>query len=510
MLRKQALNAVWPLQNKLTENNYVLSPVPGTPLAELVKANLKAGDAFYIQDGENYVAPCDLLERNSLEKDQLEVCRHDIVLTELVGTIGKSLGNQLDVARNIVQPMVREAFEKIEIEERKRHRINQCQYDIVPLFFNGIWDSAILESMTEKYANSPIESLPVFEGLPAMTGDELQARMKTNTRLDSDIEKLLADSPADYLINVYRAFFLNDWNSNDKVSGTSYVNNWSLDKKELNNDVYSCNKLILVYLLARDLAQNPPSGTDMELAELRAKCTVLMVQAARAICGVLRKRDTYKRTKLLVLKWPDGKPWPNHQGDVLVVNGDVYNQYLKEGGTPEALIGCALSDRTEQYANIVSNTPAYLKEWQRNERVINDYMRSNHMTTIISSTNDVITSMINTMDDDKLTAERPVLHARLRDAVRQLDSRGAEELYTYVRNVVCDVFWPHTDAKRVLKSIDAHMESEDNRMDPREAAMYAVIDLLADWLGNMIDIRSETQTPTGVMSPIEVLPGKAF
>jgi hypothetical protein len=40
--------------------------------------------------------------------------------------------------------------------------------------------------------------------------------------------------------------------------------------------------------------------------------------------------------------------------------------------------------------------------------------------------------------------------------------------------------------------------------------MYAVIDLLADWLGNMIDIRSETQTPTGVMSPIEVLPGKAF
>jgi hypothetical protein len=191
MLRKQALNAVWPLQNKLTENNYVLSPVPGTPLAELVKANLKAGDAFYIQDGENYVAPCDLLERNSLEKDQLEVCRHDIVLTELVGTIGKSLGNQLDVARNIVQPMVREAFEKIEIEERKRHRINQCQYDIVPLFFNGIWDSAILESMTEKYANSPIESLPVFEGLPAMTGDELQARMKTNTRLDSDIEKLL-------------------------------------------------------------------------------------------------------------------------------------------------------------------------------------------------------------------------------------------------------------------------------------------------------------------------------
>ena len=156
MLRKQALNAVWPLQNKLTENNYVLSPIPGTPLAELVKANLKAGDAFYIQDGENYVAPCDLLERNSLEKDQLDVCRHDIVLTELVGTIGKSLGNQLDVARNIVQPMVREAFEKIEIEERKRHRINQCQYDIVPLFFNGIWDSAILESMTEKYANSPI------------------------------------------------------------------------------------------------------------------------------------------------------------------------------------------------------------------------------------------------------------------------------------------------------------------------------------------------------------------
>jgi hypothetical protein len=92
MLRKQALNAVWPLQNKLTENNYVLSPVEGTPLSELVKANLKAGDAYYIQNGENYIAPTELLERNSLEKDQLEVCRHDIVLAEQLLAASTSSG----------------------------------------------------------------------------------------------------------------------------------------------------------------------------------------------------------------------------------------------------------------------------------------------------------------------------------------------------------------------------------------------------------------------------------
>jgi hypothetical protein len=509
MLRKQALNAVWPLQNKLTENNWVLSPVEGTPLATLVKANLKAGDTFYIQEGNDFTPPDRLLEKNSLEKDQLGINRHDLVLTELVDTIGKSLGNQLDVARNIVQPMVKEAFEKIENEERKRHRVNQCQYDIVPMFFNGIWDSSILESMTDKYANSPIESLPSFDGFPAMSGEELLGRMKTNTRLDKDIEELLDDSPADYLVNVYRAFFLEDYTANDKVSGTSYVNNWGLDKRELNNDIYSCNKLILVYLLARDFAQNPPAGVDMDLATLRTKCTVVMVQAARAICGVLRKRDSYKRTKQLVLKWPEGKPWPVGQNDVIVVNGDVYQVFLKEGGTPEALIGCALADRSENYAMVIANTPAYIKEWQRNERLINDYMRSNHMTTIMSATNDVLTSMINTMDEHQLPAQRPVLHQRLRDAVRQLDGKSSEELYNYVRNVVCDVFWPHTDAKRILKSIDAHMESEDNRMDPREAAMFAVIDLLADWLGAMIDIKSEQPNQVGVMSPIEVVPGKA-
>lgn len=510
MLRKQALNAVWPLQNKLTENNYVLSPMLNTPLAELIKVNLKAGDAFYIQDGENYVSPTDLLERNSLEKDQLGVCRHDLVLTELVETIGKSLGNQLDVARNIVKPMVQEAFEKVEQEERKRHRINQCQYDIMPFFFNGVWDSNILESMVEKYADTPIESLPVFEGLPAISGEELSGRLMTNTRLDGEVKSLLDDCPPDYLVNVYRAFFLGDWTANDKVSGSKYVNNWNLDKKELNNDLYSCNKLIVVYLLARNLGTNPPAGADIELDELRLKCTTLMTQAARAICAVLRKRDMNKRTKLMVLKWPDGKPWPTHNYDIIVVNGDVYNQFLQAGGTPEALIGCALTDRTDNYETIVSNTPAYIKEWQRNERLINDYMRSNHMSTIISATNDVITSMINTTDTDKLPADKAILHQRLREAVKQADGKTGEELYSYVRNVVCDVFWPHTDAKRVLISIDAHMDREDNRMDPREAAMYAVVDLLADWLAAMIDIRSEAPTTVGVMTPVEVLPGKAF
>ena len=52
---------------------------------------------------------------------------------------------------------------------------------------------------------------------------------------------------------------------------------------------------------------------------------------------------------------------------------------------------------------------------------------------------------------------------------------------------MCKVFFPHTQALRILSDIDAHAQNNPS-LSPREAATLATIDLVCEWAASQIDV----------------------
>ena len=59
--------------------------------------------------------------------------------------------------------------------------------------------------------------------------------------------------------------------------------------------------------------------------------------------------------------------------------------------------------------------------------------------------------------------------------------------YEYVRVIICKVFFPQTEALRILTEIDAHA-ANNPALTPREAATLTTIDLVCGWVASQIDV----------------------
>ena len=92
-------------------------------------------------------------------------------------------------------------------------------------------------------------------------------------------------------------------------------------------------------------------------------------------------------------------------------------------------------------------------------------------------------------EDDKSIVIDPkdTLRARALDVVAATPISASLTTYQYVRTVVCKVFFPHTQALRILSDIDAHAQNNPS-LSPREAATLATIDLVCEWAASQIDV----------------------
>lgn len=437
-----------------------LDVIPNTPLASLVVETTPV------------VTPTVGLEAEAIYQqtevtDITGINRHEMVLDEVVGTLGEAMVEQMRMVRCDVLPMVKRVA-SLAIDAANEVKLGE--YVIESFFLAEIHDNEAIVELLARWDSYPSSKVISPIGFQKLEESEIITLAATGSpRLDEPMAEMIGRHPASWATSVYEEYF-----------GIQGVKTFTPTIQ-----FPSMDEWLLVHFLARNLADNPQEGSGLSLAQHNGYCAALMAQTAVAMNATHKNWDFLRTSGSLVLSWPIATDIPvDAKSAVIQVIGDNYNNFLGAGGTPEVLIGASMDDRPYSGAAFTTNQERYMQHYvaykQRlaffRERQLGGVLR-NALNVEIAKEILVLPEgfLANSISVDKMQSHVTALLGSKKD-VELVDN-----LYMVAREVICKVIYGHTSALEIAEKIDDVMTKR--KCDGRRAAYYVAIDLLLEyWL----------------------------
>lgn len=482
MLTKSSLNAAYPLAQKLASKGFALRALDQTPLSAVINACMNQRQVLAAGPKGMDTTECgsagDQLLEGSRFTDPMGVCEHDEAMKGSVDLIKQAVEFNLNLARNVVNPIVKQVLEETQAYMDGVASAALAPMWIEPYYYKPIWDSPVLIELVSRYGNLPVSDYALRPlGLP-QPASMLEALKTGAGMFDEDIAAFYDACGSEYVGGVWNAVF-----------GASAATSLTA---VLTRRYSAFDAAILVFLFARRLQEDIPAGVNMDLAEWKAYISGIQAEAGHCVVRALKKRQLDLRVKTLVFEGPVVTVASEAKGAICVV-GDVYDQFIKEGGSPEVLFGAYASGSSVGYNDLLSNKAVLLKNWQRAYALLQSEASFNRFNGLVGGLRSAVTNAINNADEDILVVERSVLHERLKERLTHVKQKDLEDLYYVARKTVCRVMFPHTDAEQILLAIDASAAAHPE-LDIREAALLATIDFVSIWLAKLFTVESAPDT----------------
>jgi hypothetical protein len=304
--------------------------------------------------------------------------------------------------------------------------------------------------------------------------------MKTGTsRFDDEVKTFIEYVGDEKLADVYCNAFEKVDALENKVRPV-----YNLNMLAKNKDFDS---VLIIHLLARRFYKEVPEGVNLSLVDHRDYVSRVIEQSGRIICRFLDDRERAYKRKDLGVQYPsttfsnDNPSW-----NIIYVNGDIYNDWLKNGGCPEILFGSAITHRERGGDTLLEQGEYYKNAWERQCRIRESELKNQMYSKSILALRRAMSKQINQLTDDQLVIEdRGVLHDRLVEQLKDITPKSFKDMYYCVRKLVCRTMFPHTEAEDILCKID-EIGKRYPEMEVREAALLATIDLVTDWVAQFI------------------------
>lgn len=467
MIRNNTIEAVYPLAELLAKKGIEVTSIGESPIEKLIIAADMPVPKLGL--GEERPSVIDLLLEGSRHKGHDGLVAHDVIMTSMVDIISKTVRGNLSVARNVVNPIIKDVVADTEEYIAKALDIKSTHVQIKPLFFKGIFNSISLPDMVERFKETSIKPVDLTLGIEfAVDRESMFNLAKTNAeRFDKELMDFCADLTEEEIANTFNSVF--------GMSG--------LVRSRLLSDSITTqtpDKALLVHLFARGLLQDPPAGLNIGLTDYRAYMSNVLAQSGRILLSIIAKRESDLTRKIMVHPFPSNENL-GHKLITLTVNGEVYNQWLKDGGTPETLLGSFASNGVRGYSQLLENKAKYEATWTTQEKILTTRNRLEKFNEAVSGIELAIAKQINEIDEELLPVPKNILHQRLKGSLSGLYGKFYDNLPEYARKLVCDVMFPHTNALEILCAID-NVCSDFPEMEIREAALLATIEVVSNWV----------------------------
>ncbi len=481
MLTQSSVSAAFPLADKLAARGFSLRALDQTPLSELIGASLSQANVVAATPANapvETVSDMDfaqqLIEGSTFASPQGGVL-HDEIMESAVKVIGEAVTAGLHLAKNVVNPLIKQVMADTQAHMDGSESAALTPLNIVPLFYKPIWDSVNLIDFVGRFAQTPYQSIGLRQ-LQIETPDLKAAAMTGAGHFDSEIAEFIDSMDPARVDFAWSAVFgpnpLPDIQEVLKVNPTN------------------CDIAILVYLFANRLQEDVPAGVNMDLADWRLYTAEIRAQAGRTICRVMEKRVQDRARKLLVLEAPRGDA---PRGDVLV-NGDVYNTWLKDGGAPEIIFGALYSTKETDAQGLLDRADYFKGLWNHANSMITAAAANKRFSAMVAGLRNAMTKAINELPEDQLPVARADLHARLAERLTHAKQKDLENMWHLCRKAVCRVIFPHTDAEKILLAIDVAGQQHPD-MDVREIALLGTMDYIATWLCKLVMVQEVPDSP---------------
>ncbi|MBE0438356.1 MAG: hypothetical protein IBX57_01120 [Gammaproteobacteria bacterium] len=471
MIRKNTIEAVYPLADLLAEKGILLTPIETTPVDQLVRA----GHLEILTGEHKDIDITDRLINGSMSKDARGVVTHDLVMEELARVLTKTIQGNFHVAKNVVNPIVKEVAEDARLYLESSLNVKKTHVEVKPEFYEEIWNSPEVFDMVKRFAEQDFKEVPLTVQYPNETDRETLFKLAAtgSTTLDGYLQQLCNGMTDEQIADLYVKTFGDNYN---RVPSLAAVLNQ-----------FPRNGALIIHMWARKLYLNAPEGTGMSLSVYKDYMSTLLAVTGRTVLSTISRRESDIKLKRLLTSYPLNKDAVGKSNVVIKVNGDVYNKWLEDGGSPETIIGAFLTDGEKGYTKLLEEKDSYAKHWERTLRILNNTERFNKFNFAFEGIERAVAKQIVDLDPEVLSVDKSLLQGKLQENMQMLPRNFHEDLFKWSRILVCRTLFPHTNALELLSAIDENAKVYPD-LPVRELAMLATIDVVGDWLSKLFKV----------------------
>ena len=476
MLTTEAVQSAIPLAQDFLSRGLSLIPVENTPLAALTKESMPTHNPN-INDSEYAIgnAGFDIEFTANSKQPGTDIIPHDMILDEIVPTVADTVRRSVSHARTVVVPLVEDLVSRVKTAVEQLNPSSLLGVEVIvfnppkPLI-NGVFENSIA-----KYSDTNYDaSLALPFALPELNEEDLRKLVGTGANeLEKDIDEWLANKGEGFLHSVWFDFFMLQKASNLHSFITQPENKSSFGRSNADID-----RLLAVHLIARNLFDNPPEGTNASLAVFND-----IVAAVRNASGArlyFENQDYYDevgKRKILVR---------SIAGNKVIVNGEVYKNWIAEGGENEILFGNSLVKLpSRDIDSVTARKEELLKEWNRHCAVVSTAESTRKFVRVKEI---FFTAFRNQLiEDQDAELNREVLLRNFQEQLQHIRESDLECFYSLSLRLICRARFPQTDAEEILTSIN-RIAKENPKLEVREAAAVAVIEYIANWIAQQLKV----------------------
>lgn len=446
-------------------SNMRITVIPNTPLDHLVTEVIPVVTPTPGLEAEGVYQQADVTDITGIN-------RHEMVLDEVINTIGAGLAEQVKIVRHEIIPMVRRVTAAA---VDSANEVKLGEYTVEPFFLSEIHDNEIITELLEAWASFDLVEVASPIGFQPMDDQAVIQMADTgSTRLDGPMAEMIGKHPAGWAKAVYEDYF--------GVTGVK--------KFKAFNNLKSMDEWLLVHFLCRAFADNPQEGSGLSMQAHNSFCAALLAQTAVGMYNTHRSWDSLRSLGNVILSWPLSTDIPTSPEDAIIqVIGDTYNDFLGAGGSPEILIGACVTDRPYASTKLIEKSTEYAHAYSA-YKTRQAFYRAGQMGGILRTRiYEEISNEIQTLPECLFSEGVPMatMISILRSMVGKFkDEFVVDNVYIVVREIICKVIYGHTDAYPILLDIDRVMKERD--CTGREAMYYVSLERLATFWLNQTSI----------------------
>lgn len=476
MLTLQAAESAYQTTTELDRKGIAITATPRSLLATLVASTYINYDPV-VQNGEFYHdigAMCYKTDEASTSSGYSE---HTASMEEISDLIAEKVRNHLFFTRTVVAPFV-DAYATRLVQACELITGNPDNgVEVVinnqagPLCEPVLVDS-ILRSKEVVYAR-PLLGMD----LPEQDDNQIRALMMTgNASVDAAINDYYASKETGWLASRWKTVFCREALPAVGVASVSTT----LDAFISGRD--NVDTALMVFLVTRRIWNNPLPETNMGIDAYQNEMTLFRNQAALRLCIELERIERDTQSGVLITGTER-----NGMSRRIIVNGVLYREFLKAGGSNEVLLGNALAQ--QQYARVkdlIDNKAVLEAVWERHHasnRAYYDQKRLLQMRDILVVEWEALTREYNA--EDFPIPERASSNAMIRRMAQKVTPRDLDDLGTLALTLACKSRFYKSAAFELLSGI-ARAKTNNPNITSQEAAAIATTEYVCRWIGKQL------------------------
>lgn len=470
MLNRITLESARILAEELERRRIVVSPNPDTPLQELVEVGMPInGNGDEAQLPTTLESSVESLEINTQLVEDTTAASHDTLSDNLSSNIADLMNRRLDLARNVINPLVRK-YEDI---------IVRALVDCVPetpevkeLDFGDFYDHPIAKELFNGWGNQGVDKLNGMVGIVFNKDNDFhKAALNTgHDFLDRKLQSILEERGNDWYLDVANRYF----NQGEELG---------LIKPELTEDyLEASDRNLLTHVLARYFYNRQESLNNQPVTEYDLHLLKVLGRTAKNANGLLTYKANLERNDEIV-------PEIASESNTIIVYGPNYRSYLERGGNNTALMGYSRTNKVLNGAQIIAASASLESIYDREVDGEIRRLRSEklqlikreayrHLPEIIDEIPDTVVVAIPELTNTPGLTARQVLLQRGNDFIDTPSAIDDSNIYQYAQNIICIGLLPELEVHLLFAKIEKYLAPAEgvSSLTPAQAVYYAVLE----------------------------------